>query len=242
MKSSKKRSIGQLTRRSLGFGLLMGALGAGAFFWVDAQPERDGIAWPLRSVLEFNGRLWSRLYNPNRVQNAKPTLGKRARVNGDEGLGEPIDVRRWRLKIYVEGKKVRELTLADLALLPRTSTTTEFRCIEGWSQEISYSGIQFGDFLKAQGLSPAMRYVGLETPDGGYYVSVDMESMLHVQTLLADRMNDLPLTSEQGAPLRLLIPIKYGIKSLKRIGSIYLSDSRPRDYWAEQGYDWYAGL
>ena len=41
---------------------------------------------------------------------------------------------------------------------------------------------------------------------------------------------------------RLVIPVKYGIKNLKRIGKIFFSDKRPRDYWAEQGYDWFAGL
>ncbi len=50
------------------------------------------------------------------------------------------------------------------------------------------------------------------------------------------------LATDHGAPLRLLIPTKYGIKNLKRVGTIYFTDERPRDYWAEQGYDWFAGL
>jgi DMSO/TMAO reductase YedYZ molybdopterin-dependent catalytic subunit len=80
------------------------------------------------------------------------------------------------------------------------------------------------------------------TPDGGYYVSIDMPSMLHPQTLLAFEMNERPLLNQDGAPLRLLIPVKYGIKSIKRIGRILFSKRRPPDYWAERGYDWYAGL
>jgi DMSO/TMAO reductase YedYZ molybdopterin-dependent catalytic subunit len=50
-----------------------------------------------------------------------------------------------------------------------------------------------------------------------------------------------PLTPPHTAPLRLAIPVKYGIKNLKRIGTIRFTDVRPADYWAEQGYDWYAG-
>ena len=42
-------------------------------------------------------------------------------------------------------------------------------------------------------------------------------------------------------PLRLVIPVKYGIKNIKRIGTIRFTGRRPADYWAEQGYDWYAG-
>jgi len=55
-------------------------------------------------------------------------------------------------------------------------------------------------------------------------------------------MNGAPLTAEHGAPLRLAIPVKYGIKNIKRIGKITYATARPRDYWAEDGYDWYAGF
>jgi DMSO/TMAO reductase YedYZ molybdopterin-dependent catalytic subunit len=55
-------------------------------------------------------------------------------------------------------------------------------------------------------------------------------------------MNGAPLPMNQGYPLRLIIPVKYGIKHLKRIGSIFFSNTRPPDYWYERGYDYYAGL
>jgi DMSO/TMAO reductase YedYZ molybdopterin-dependent catalytic subunit len=76
---------------------------------------------------------------------------------------------------------------------------------------------------------------------GQYYVGLDIESALHPQTLLCYEMNGLPLTLAHGAPLRLFTPVKYGIKSIKRIGTIRFTNQRPRDYWAERGYDWYAG-
>ena len=84
--------------------------------------------------------------------------------------------------------------------------------------------------------------MGLETPDGQYYVSIDMKSMLSPQTLLAYEMNGFPLTGDHGAPLRLVIPNKYGVKSLKRVGKIIFSDEKLPDYWGEQGYDWFIGL
>lgn len=87
-----------------------------------------------------------------------------------------------------------------------------------------------------------MQYVGLKTPNSKYYVGLDMESAMHPQTILAYEMNDQPLTLDHGAPLRLIIPVKYGIKNLKRIGTISFSDKRPGDYWARRGYDYYSGL
>jgi DMSO/TMAO reductase YedYZ molybdopterin-dependent catalytic subunit len=54
-------------------------------------------------------------------------------------------------------------------------------------------------------------------------------------------MNGAPLPLLHGAPLRLAIPVKYGIKNIKRIGTIRYTTVRPADFWAERGYDWYAG-
>ena len=69
-----------------------------------------------------------------------------------------------------------------------------------------------------------------------------MPSALHPQTILCYEHNGKPLPPEHGAPLRLIIPVKYGIKNLKRIGTMFFDDKRPDDYWAERGYDYYSGL
>ena len=82
----------------------------------------------------------------------------------------------------------------------------------------------------------------MSTPDEEYFVGLDMKSALHPQTLLAYEQNGQPLLPEHGAPLRLVIPVKYGIKNIKRIGQIRFTDKRPEDYWANFGYDWFAGL
>ena len=177
-----------------------------------------------------------------------PPVGKTPRFNGDLGLKEEIDIKDWRLRISSEDASDERLfTMTELTLLPRIDTTTDFQCIEGWTDRFSYAGIKFSDFLQETGLGKQpdgtyYPYVGLETPDHGYYVSIDMPSMLHPKTLLAYEMNGKPLLGQDGAPLRLIIPVKYGIKSIKRIGWIRFARQRPPDYWAERGYDWYAGL
>ena len=81
-----------------------------------------------------------------------------------------------------------------------------------------------------------------ELSDGAYYVSVDMATMRHPQTLLAYDNFGEPISDRNGAPLRLATPLKYGIKQIKRIGTIQFTNSQPRDYWGDRGYDWYAGL
>ncbi|MGH9668262.1 MAG: molybdopterin-dependent oxidoreductase, partial [Bryobacteraceae bacterium] len=137
----------------------------------------------------------------------------------------------------------RELALDAIQRLPRVEVTTELRCIEGWTKIVHWTGARFADF--AARYAPDARqadYAGLETPDGEYYVGLEMASALHPQTLLAYQMNGSPLAPEHGAPLRLVAPVKYGIKSIKRVGRIHFAGARPADYWAERGYDWYAGL
>jgi DMSO/TMAO reductase YedYZ molybdopterin-dependent catalytic subunit len=69
-----------------------------------------------------------------------------------------------------------------------------------------------------------------------------MPAAMHPQTLLVYEMNGKPLPMEHGGPLRLIIPHKYGVKNIKRIGRLIYADRPPKDYWAEQGYDYYAGL
>lgn len=146
------------------------------------------------------------------------------------------------------------VSLKEIQALPRTEIVTELKCIEGWSTIVHWVGCRLLDFMKKyppatksgrpfdpNRLDDLPEYVSMETPDAAYYVSLDMASALHPQTLLCYEMNGKPLELEHGAPLRLAIPVKYGIKNIKNIGKIKFTDERPRDYWGELGYDWYAG-
>ena len=130
------------------------------------------------------------------------------------------------------------LSLAQLQALPTVTMITELMCVEGWSEIVSWRGTALSNIAPVN----APEYVSLKTPDELYYVGLDLESALHPQTLLAWEMNGQPLTPEHGAPLRLVFPVKYGIKNIKRIGTIQFTAQRPKDYWHERGYDWYAGL
>ena len=138
------------------------------------------------------------------------------------------------------------LTMADILRLPRHELVTQFKCIEGWSQIVHWAGVRMADFLEEyppeyrDGREP--RFVYMETPDGDYYTSYDMEVCRHPQTLLVTEMMGSPLTQYHGAPLRLHMPTKYGYKQIKRIGLISYNYERPDDYWTKLGYDWYAGL
>ena len=259
-----KRRMTMRTRRTFLTGGAAALIAFGGWHWLMTRRDESGVPWPLRQALNVNGELARDFYKPTRlapdlgssVSRGKATLS--TRINGDIGLDNPIDPASWRLSVagLANHDEPVDLTLDAIKKLPRTEMTIEFKCIEGWSVVTQWAGARFSDFMAAyppetqsgdaldleddpEDLPP---YVEMATPGGDYYVGLDMESMLHPQTLLAYEMNNAPLTQEHGAPLRLVTPVKYGVKSIKRIGTISYGTSRPADYWAEQGYDWYAGL
>jgi DMSO/TMAO reductase YedYZ molybdopterin-dependent catalytic subunit len=188
---------------------------------------------------EFNERVTRSLLGARREAPVFPReRAREPKPNGFAGLEEEFDGKDWTLKIDAPGMPTRSMTIEEVKALPRVEMTTELMCVEGWSEVVHWTGTPLKHIAPAQ----APDYVSLTTPDEVYYVGLDRESALHPQTLLAWEMNGAPLTSEHGAPLRLVIPVKYGIKNIKRIGSIRFTAERPADYWAERGYDWYSGL
>ena len=236
-------------RAFIGLGLASLA-GLGGWGWLVSRPQNDGVPGPLRQVLEANGRLSSAYYRQTRLApEFARSQARTPRVNGKYGLEDELNADTWRLRVQPLGaSQPHEFTLADIKALPRVEMTTELKCIEGWSLIVHWAGARLADFLARYPLAslpghPAelAPYVALRTPNGRYYVGLDMASALHPQTLLCYEMNGQPLTPSHGAPLRLVTPLKYGIKHLKRIGTLAFTTERPPDFWAERGYDWDSG-
>ena len=243
-------------RAFLGLGLA-GLAGLGGWRWLLSQPDDSGIPHPLRRALDANGRLSQAYFKQTRLApEFARSRARQPRKNGVVGLTDDLDPAAWRMRVLGYGAAVaQEFTLDDIKALPKTEMTTELKCIEGWSVVVHWAGARLADFLARYPLAtrsgrpadprnpPAdlAPYVGIVTPDEKYYVGLDMLSALHPQTLLCYEMNGRPLTADHGAPLRLVTPLKYGIKHLKRIGTIAFADTRPKDYWAELGYDWDSG-
>ena len=239
-------------RRRLTRSVLAGALflvcALGTFIFIRFGPQKDRLPVALRDVQKLNEKVGRKLVsNPGHAPfKTAPPRGKAPRVNGLIGLADDVDAETYRITVE-SGTKSVELKMEDIEVLPRTESTTDFKCVEGWTEVFQYAGVRFSDFMKAEGVGlhedgTPYPYVGMETPDKKYFVSMDINSMMSPDTVLAYEMNGDELAVENGYPLRLMIPSKYGIKNLKRIGRIFFSDTRPPDYWQKRGYDWFAGL
>lgn len=218
------------------------------FLWKKLHQEAQIAQAPktLRKVLDANGKISSGFLSDNHLAKTYPASAavKRVRVNGNVGMGNDFDPSSWMLQVVRNPGDTLLLTLDDIKALPKTEIIFDFKCIEGWSQVTHWGGAKFSDFAAKYNLNAQtqMNYAGLETPDKKYYVGLDMPSMLHPQTILCYEMNGKPLPMNQGYPLRLMTTVKYGIKDLKRIQTIFFSNERPRDYWYERGYDYFSGL
>ena len=204
-----------------------------------------GARAPLRQVLDANGHVFKGVVDPNRLAPTYPKYkaAPKPRVNGYLGITDK-KIDNWQLNVIKSAAETIQISLNELRKLPRTEFAFEFKCVEGWSQISHWGGVKFSDFIKHYGLTEQAEkaYVGLHTPDKKYYVGIDMPSAMHPQTLLCYEVSGKLLSPEHGAPLRLIIPTKYGIKNLKRIGTLFFSNERPPDYWAELGYDYFSGL
>jgi DMSO/TMAO reductase YedYZ molybdopterin-dependent catalytic subunit len=233
----------KMSRRSL-----LWAAGAtvGGFWglrWIASAGKDGGLPATLRRGLTFSEGVARSTFSAHRLS---PTFDEARveplRVNGLIGLSQDLDAQAWRLSIE-SGDTRRLLTLDEIrGLGHHVEYVTELRCVEGWSRVFRWGGVRLADVLSALFPSAKPNSVGISTPDGEYYVGLDWPSVMHPQTLLCYEMNGAPLLPEHGAPLRLAMPVKYGYKQIKRIGVIRLSQARAPDYWAERGYDWYAGL
>ena len=228
------------------FFLLIGAA-IGGWKWLRHQPKTaSGTNKVMRSMLTINENIFKGILSDKHLAKQYPisAAATRTRVNGNVGMGNDFDPLTWAMTVLKAKGDTLKIKLDDLKKLPKTEIIFNFKCIEGWNQITYWGGVKFSDFMKAYGLNEeaGMKFLSLSTPDGKYYVGIDMPSAMHPQTLLCYELNGQPLPMNQGYPLRLIIPVKYGVKSLKRIGTMYFANERPPDYWAERGYDYFTGL
>src|SRR6185369_8430127 len=164
----------------------------------------------------------------------------------------PQDVAGWTLAVsgLASGRTERLSLELLLARFPAHEQVTRLVCVEGWSAIAWWGGVRFADLLAAFPPAPGARWAAMRSTvslDGTgrpepYYVSIDLDTARHPQTLLATHMGGAPLSLAHGAPLRLLVPVKLGLKNIKAVTDIAYTADEPRDYWNERGYSRYDGL
>lgn len=135
---------------------------------------------------------------------------------------------------------VREPLRIDAAAwraLPRRSETVDFHCVEGWTvDDVPWGGVAPAVLLEQAGLEPEARYVVFHAHGGEYTSSVPLKLVTHPRTLLADTLAQEPLPPEHGGPLRLVVPVQLGYKSVKWVARLEVTAAARPGYWESRGY------
>lgn len=157
-------------------------------------------------------------------------------------------------RLLVDGLVEHRLSLSldDIRALPSRTQVTRHDCVEGWSVIGKWKGARLGPLLDRARPFPAARYAMIWCADelngAQYYESIDMVDAHHPQTLLAYDLNDRPVPIANGAPVRMRIERQLGYKMAKYVMRIELVEAFERirggkgSYWADRGYEWYAGI
>jgi methionine sulfoxide reductase catalytic subunit len=133
------------------------------------------------------------------------------------------DPAKWELTIEGLGKQPLRVKTADLDRLPRVTQSSRLKCVQCWSGRVNWEGFRCQDLLRLTDATPDLQWVRVDCADK-YYDFVSLPDLLHERTLFALGMNGEALTPEHGAPLRLVMPAKYGYKSSKLITKLTFVD------------------
>jgi|APEBP8051073178_1049388.scaffolds.fasta_scaffold00110_127 sulfoxide reductase catalytic subunit YedY len=134
-----------------------------------------------------------------------------------------------------------------------------FRCVEAWSMVIPWIGFPLSTLLDRVGVQPGARYVAFETIqrpdempgqrtallDWPYREGLRLDEAMHPLTILATGLYDEEMPKQNGAPIRLVVPWKYGFKSIKSIVKISLVDAQPKTTWSQMNareYGFYSNV
>ena len=119
------------------------------------------------------------------------------------------------------------------------------RCVEAWSMVVPWNGFELADLLNMAGVQSAAKYVAFETVlrpdempgvsypvlDWPYVEGLRLDEALHPLTIMASGIYGKDIPKQNGAPLRLVVPWKYGFKSIKSVVRITLTDREPPTSW-----------
>ena len=166
----------------------------------------------------------------------------------------------WRISVEGLCAKPRVFGLEDLLKVsPPEERVYRMRCVEAWSMVIPWAGFSLSKLLDLVQPLSAARFVAFETLldparmpgqktgvlDWPYVEGLRMDEAMHPLTLLASGIYGRALPPQDGAPVRLVVPWKYGFKGIKSIVKVSLVAERPRTTWNQQApseYGFYANV
>ncbi|RKQ62182.1 sulfoxide reductase catalytic subunit YedY [Vogesella indigofera] len=170
-----------------------------------------------------------------------------------------LKTRPWTVTVDGEVTKPRTFDIDSLLKMKLQERIYRLRCVEGWSMVIPWIGFPLADLLKQVQPTSRAKYVAFETAlrpgempgvarrvlDWPYREGLRIDEAMHPLTILAVGLYGELLPNQNGAPVRLVVPWKYGFKSIKSISRIHLLEKQPPTSWnmaAPNEYGFYSNV
>ena len=175
-------------------------------------------------------------------------------------LAHTLETSPWSVEIEGECENPGRYNLEDLLKsLTEEERIYRFRCVEGWSMVIPWMGFPLADLIKRMRPTSKANYVYFETLynpkqmpgqksrvyEWPYVEGLRMDEAMNPLTLMATGIYGKDMLNQNGAPLRLVVPWKYGFKSIKSIVKIRFTEKQPLTTWniiAEDEYGFYSNV
>ena len=170
-----------------------------------------------------------------------------------------LKTRPWTVTVDGEVARARSFDIDSLLKMKLQERIYRLRCVEGWSMVIPWIGFPLADLLKQVQPTSRAKYVAFETAlrpgempgvarrvlDWPYREGLRIDEAMHPLTILAVGLYGELLPNQNGAPVRLVVPWKYGFKSIKSISRIHLLEKQPPTSWnmaAPNEYGFYSNV
>ena len=142
-------------------------------------------------------------------------------------------------KLTVDGEVENPITLSwnEFMKLPKTVSTSDFHCVEGWSVlDCKWEGVHIREIEKLVKPRDVARAVTFECADS-YTTSLFREELTPNDVLLVYKLNDAPLDEGLGFPVRLIVPSKYAYKSALWVTRLRFTRGKELGFWERRGYN-----
>lgn len=168
------------------------------------------------------------------------------------GKGDPaanahqLTISPWKVRIDGMVDNPGEFDFSDiLSQMTIEERIYRFRCVEAWSMVVPWNGFELADLINLAGVKSGAKYVGFATLnrpsempglrynvlDWPYVEGLRLDEAMHPLTIMATGIYGRDIPKQNGAPMRLVVPWKYGYKSIKSIVRITLTDKEPPTSW-----------
>lgn len=239
------------------FALVAGGVLSPSILLAD-EAEKLPAAMPHIKHTDYGKGLKTTAYKDIRAYNNFYEFG--TRKEDPARYAQDFITRPWTIKVSGECEAAGEIGMEDiLSQITQQERIYRFRCVEGWAMVVPWNGFSLSELLKRFKPTSKAKYVAFETLydpkqmpgqkrrvlDWPYREGLRIDEAMHPLTMMVTGIYGRLLPNQNGAPLRLIIPWKYGFKSIKSIVSIQFTETQPVATWNQQvakEYGFYANV